>query len=165
MRTLKLLGEGIPFPFSILYARGARKYFMRFYKEIAEEVASEIEAGYLLDLGTGHGLLPIEIAKIAPNVKITGIDISEDMVRIARKNVKREGVADRVKFQAGDANNLSFDDGSFDFIISTGAMHHWSNPITVFNEAHRVLKYGGKAWIYDLRRDASREKLEKYRLS
>jgi len=47
------------------------------------------------------------------------------------------------------------------FIISTGAMHHWSDPVVVFNEVHRVLKYGGKAWIYDLRRDASKEKIKK----
>jgi len=115
MKTSKILGEGIPFPFSILYARGARKYFMRIYKEIAGEVASEMGAGHLLDLGTGHGLLPIEIAKTVPGAEITGIDVSRDMIRIARKNAKREGLSDRVKFQVDDANNLSFDDSSFDF--------------------------------------------------
>jgi ubiquinone/menaquinone biosynthesis C-methylase UbiE len=50
---------------------------------------------------------------------------------------------------------MSFEDSSFDLIVSTGSLHHWKKPLHVINEIYRVLKDGRQAWIYDLRRDVS----------
>jgi ubiquinone/menaquinone biosynthesis C-methylase UbiE len=79
------------------------------------------------------------------------------MVRIASKNAKDAGLSGRVKFQYGSAESIPFGDGYFDLIISTLSFHHWANPRECLKEIHRVLKNGGETWIYDLRRDVTKE--------
>lgn len=149
----KLAPEGIPFPGSRSYSMLARSRLMRdFYRQVADEVADELSRGKILDVGTGPGYLPIELARLAPNAVIVGIDISRDMIKIARRNAEGSGVSN-VKFMVEDANKMSFEDSSFDLIVSTGSLHHWRKPLRVINELYRVLKDEGQAWIYDLRRD------------
>jgi len=108
-----------------------------------------IDQGSILDLGTGPGYLPVEIAKIAPQVTIDGIDLTKKMIAIARLNAKNAGVSERIRFTVGNADKTAFPDNSFDMVISTGSFHSWRNPVAVMNECHRVLKPGMEAWIYD----------------
>ena len=163
----KYVPEGIPFPGTRSYSLFARSRFMKnFYRLVAEDVMHEIRGGKIMDVGTGPGYLPIEIAKLIPNVEVVGIDVSSDMVKIARKNAERARLSDRVKFMVEDANEMSFEDSLFDLIVSTGALHHWKRPLRVINEIYRVLKNGGWAWIYDMHRDVSEDiivkKLKEY---
>jgi len=147
--------EGMPFPATRPYSLFARSRFMRgFYRQVASEVAVELSQGRILDVGTGPGYLPIEIARSAPRVEVVGIDVSSDMVRIARRNAERAGLSSRVRFMVEDANRMPFENSYFDLIVSTGSLHHWREPLRVMNEIHRVLRDGGQAWIYDLQRDA-----------
>lgn len=60
----------------------------------------------------------------------------------------------------GDATEMPFDDAEFDFVVSGGSLHHWSKPIKVFDEIYRVLRPGKLALVSDLRRDASKEKID-----
>ena len=124
---------------------------------VAAEVTAAITAGRILDVGTGPGYLPIEIAARAPGLELEGIDLSPAMVRIARKHAAKKGVADRVRFQRAHAAELPFDDGSFDLVISTLSFHHWARPLECVTEIHRVLKPQHEAWIYDARRDTTDE--------
>jgi ubiquinone/menaquinone biosynthesis C-methylase UbiE len=124
---------------------------------VAKEVCSKISSGRILDLGTGPGYLPIEIAKNAPSLEVFGIDLSSGMIDIANKNASDLGLSNRVKFQVANVSNLPFDDGFFDLIISTLSFHHWLDPLACFKEIHRVLKKNGEVHIYDLRRDTSKE--------
>jgi ubiquinone/menaquinone biosynthesis C-methylase UbiE len=110
-----------------------------------------------LDVGTGPGYLPIEIATRAPGLELDGIDLSFAMVELARKTVAKKGVADRVRFHHAHAAELPFDDGSFDLVISTLSFHHWARPLECLTEIHRVLKPQHEAWIYDARRDTTDE--------
>jgi len=157
--------EGIPFPSTRSYAYLAKRSpFLRdCYRELAQEVAKKLSRGRILDVGTGPGYLPIEIARLIKGVEIVGIDVSKDMVRIARENAWKEGLESRVRFEVEDANNMSYNDSSFDLVVSTGSFHHWKRPIKVLNEIHRVLKPGCEAWIIDLRKDAPAEEGEKLR--
>jgi ubiquinone/menaquinone biosynthesis C-methylase UbiE len=121
--------------------------------------------GTILDLGSGTGYLSMEIAKRSTGLKVCGIDLSRQMVKIARRHTK--GV-DNVRFVFGNAAKLPFKDKSIDLVVSTGALHHWRAPRLVFDECCRVLKTGAEAWIYDgcpevFRDKAARRKLyEKY---
>jgi ubiquinone/menaquinone biosynthesis C-methylase UbiE len=103
-------------------------------------------SGTILDLGSGTGYLAIEIAKMLPSLRVCGIDLSRQMVKIARRHAK--GV-DNALFVFGNAAKLPFKDNSIDLVISTGASHHWKTPHLVFDECYRVLKTGKEAWIYD----------------
>jgi len=155
--------EGIPFPSSRGYALIARisPFTRDMYRELAQEAAKRLTGGRILDVGTGPGYLPIEIARLIEGVEVVGIDVSKDMVRIARGNAWKEGLESRVRFEVEDANSMSYDDSSFDLAVSTGSFHHWKKPVRVLNEIHRVLKPGREAWIYDLRKDAPAEDVER----
>lgn len=102
-----------------------------------------------MDVGTGPGFLPIEIAKRAPRITVVGVDSSKAMVRIAQTNAEKEGLSDRVRFVKCDANRLSFEDDLFDLVTSTGSLHAWKNPVLVIDECFRVLRPGGEAWLLD----------------
>lgn len=152
--------ESIPNPGARVYSWLARKspLLRDLCKEVAEEVTSTIASGRILDAGTGPGYLPVEIVKRAPGLEIIGIDISPAMVEIARKNAENKGLSDRsVRFQRADAANLPFEDGYFDLVVSTLSLHHWLRPKECIKEMHRVLKEKGEAWIYDIRRDTTKE--------
>jgi ubiquinone/menaquinone biosynthesis C-methylase UbiE len=108
-----------------------------------------LQSGIILDLGTGPGYLPIEIAKRSPAINIVGIDLTPKLIQMAQKNAIRVGLADRLNFQKGNAASLKFEDASFDMVISTGMLHSLKDPVKVFREIYRVLKKGGEAWIFD----------------
>lgn len=141
--------EKIPGPFASLYEKATRMVIETYYSQIAEEVVSNLRSGIILDLGTGPGYLPIEIVKRSQFLKVHGIDLSRELIEMARMNASKAGVSDRLKFEKGNAAKLPFDDNSYDMVISTGMLHMLKEPIKVINECYRVLRPGGEAWIYD----------------
>lgn len=152
-----LIPERIPWFAAGLYDKAARAARTSYYQVVAKEVVANIDCGNILDIGTGPGYLPIEIAKMAPNIRIEGIDLSRRLIKIAHSNAKEANVLTQVNFKAGDANNLRFEDNRFDMVVSTGSFHSWKNPVRVLNECYRVLKAGGQAWIYDPAKIATEE--------
>lgn len=153
--------EKIMWPFSRFYNRYPNRIFVKWFKQIAKDIKDSQISGTILDVGTGPGRLPIEIAKQITNVKVVGIDLSEDMVRIAKKNAEKEGLADKVEFIVGNAYDTGFGDCSMDLVISTGVIHHLKEPAKAFNEIYRILKHKREAWMYDGRKDATKIEIEK----
>jgi SAM-dependent methyltransferase len=121
-----------------------------FYARVADEVSDAHPSGTFLEVGSGPGRLAVRLARAAPGVTITGVDISSAMVERASRRVAEEGLADRVRFEVGDVGALPFPEGSFDGVVSTLSLHHWPDPARGLAEIQRVLKPGGEAWIYDL---------------
>jgi len=109
-------------------------------------------AGTLVDVGCGPGYLVGSINRRFPDARIIGMDISRDMLCMAISNFPDGSIA----FCRGDAQALPFPDDGIDFIISTGAFHHWPNGLRSLQEFHRVLSPGGQLLILDLRRDMRR---------
>jgi ubiquinone/menaquinone biosynthesis C-methylase UbiE len=156
-RPMKI--ESIPAPGARVYAVIARKgsQLRDLHNAVAEEVTATLTTGRILDVGTGPGYLPVALALRAPRLAIDGIDLSPAMVTIARNNTAKSGVGDRVTFQCANAADLPFADNSFDLVLSTLSLHHWSQPLECLTEIHRVLKPQHEAWIYDARRDTTKE--------
>jgi ubiquinone/menaquinone biosynthesis C-methylase UbiE len=152
--------EKIPWPFTRLYNRYPNRIFRKWFQRIAADIKDKAISGNILDIGTGPGRLPIEIAKQVENAKVFGIDLSQDMIKIARRNADKEGVGDRVEFRVNSAYDTGFENNSIDLVVSTGVLHHLSQPLSAFNEIYRVLKHGGEAWLFDGRKDATREEFE-----
>jgi len=139
----------------VQYDKGARWYIFSEYRYFVWKLLRRgIRGGSVLDIGTGSGRLAIELAKVKGSNfrKIVGLDISENMLIKARENARQAGVADKVKFVLGTAAALPFPDKSFDLVISYASLHHWFQPVKVFNEAQRVVKEGGTIIIRDNRR-------------
>lgn len=111
-----------------------------------------VNKGKVLDIGTGTGLLAIEIVKVYPNVEVIGLDLSDVVLEVARENVEKSEARLRVSFEKGDAEDIPFEDNTFNLIISSNTLHLIKNPIKMFNEIQRVLKPDGKFIISDFRR-------------
>jgi ubiquinone/menaquinone biosynthesis C-methylase UbiE len=157
--------ERIPGPFAAIYEKAARMVVGTYYSHVADEVVSSLKEGLILDLGTGPGYLPIEIVKRNKLIRCDGIDLSRRLIRLARKNAVKAGVADRLRFEVGNAAKLKFDDGSYDMILSTGMLHTLKDPVKVLRECHRLLKESGQAWIFDPAKISSFIDREKWKTS
>lgn len=142
---------------SLLYNMFPAKVWMPQYRSIAQSLP--LASGKVLDIGTGPGYLPLEIAKRTKAMQITGIDLSRTIIGIANIN-KLIRNAGNVIFRVGDGNKLDFEDSSFDLIISTNTLHHWRKPLQVLAEIYRCLKKGCRAWIFDGYSDASLEEVK-----
>ncbi len=152
--------EKIPWPLSRLYDRFPNRIFASWFKVIADEIESRGISGNILDIGTGPGRLPIEIARRIKDARLFGLDLSDDMIAIARGNAAREGVGGRVEFKVANACATGFESNFLDLIVSTETLHHIPKPVDAFNEIYRVLKPGGQAWIFDGRSDATMEEYD-----
>jgi ubiquinone/menaquinone biosynthesis C-methylase UbiE len=139
--------------------RGSRIYNVvmvrltrRLYQRVVEDmIPLQFGEGRVLDAGTGPGTLAREIARRFPQLQVDGIDLSEDMIRLAREHTQHEQLEERVHFAVGNVARLPYPDQSFDLVVSTISMHHWSELEQPFRELYRVLRPGGHLWIYDFR--------------
>lgn len=107
----------------------------------------------VLEVAPGPGYLAIELARAGH--RVTGLDISRSFVRIAAENAARAGVA--VDFRHGDAAHLPLPDASFDLLVCMAAFKNFTDPVGALDEFHRVLRPGGSASVFDLRKDAPLE--------
>lgn len=124
--------------------------------ETAHILKSGIKSGLALEIGPGPGYLGLEwLKKKTSGTVLRSVEISPDIIRVARKNAVEYRLRDKVTYVEGDAHRLPFDDNGFDSVFTNGSLHEWASPSGVFNEIHRVLKPGGNYFISDLRRDMS----------
>lgn len=118
-------------------------------------IAAGITTGTVLEIGPGPGLIGLEWLKKTQNEGLTALEISDTMLKTAKKNAENYGFSDIVRYVKGNALAMPFEDESFDAVFSNGSMHEWEKPVKVFNEIYRVLKPGGIFCISDMRRDVS----------
>jgi ubiquinone/menaquinone biosynthesis C-methylase UbiE len=138
----------------------SRKYRLKDLKEYAKLAASYVtNGGSVLEIATGPGYFCTELAKLG-NFKITGLDISNDLVNIARTNAQQAGV--KVDFLQGNASSIQFPDMSFDFVFCSWAIKNFMEPQKALNEMYRVLKPGGTVLIIDLNHDAASQEWDRY---
>lgn len=114
----------------------------------------------VLDVGCGRGLLTVKAAKrLNEQGHVTGIDIwsQKDLrgnsLQAAMKNMRLEGVADKVTIQEGDACGIEFEENSFDVVVSNLTIHNiesMENRFVALDEMLRVLKPGGYLLIQDM---------------
>ena len=102
------------------------------------EAASVGEDSKVLEVGCGTGVLAREVIKrVGPDGSVTGLDLSESMLGVAR------GICPDVDFRQGNAMELPFEDGSFDIAIASFMLMFVPDPILAVSELWRVLKPGG----------------------
>ena len=97
----------------------------------------------VLDVGCGPGWLTVQYA--SADAHVDAVDLAPSAVELAQKHLEIRGL--HASVQAGNAEALPFQDGTFDLVVSSGALHHTPDPFKAFGECFRVLKPGGKAKI------------------
>jgi ubiquinone/menaquinone biosynthesis C-methylase UbiE len=113
------------------------------------------QAGQAADLGSGPGHLVISLARAAPDLRVTGIDLSDEMLQQGGEYARTSCLEDRIDFKKGDAAQIPLPDDSLDLVVSTLSLHHWSDPVGALDEIARVLRPGGAFLVCDLCRDMS----------
>ena len=148
-----------PEPPPWLYAWMARtSLFRRLYRRCAADLAASLPAGArVLDVGTGPGHLPAYLARIRPDLDLWGLDFASAMIRRARQRHPRT-----LKWLVADAQSLPFRSGAFDQTVATFSFHIWPRPIVGVQEMVGVLNPGGRAWIYEFRREAAVDDLRQF---
>lgn len=111
----------------------------------------EIKQGQtILDLGSGAGIdCFIASKKVGPKGKVIGVDMTEQMIQLAKENATKHGFKN-VEFKLGDIEKLPIADNSIDVIMSNCVINLAQNKQKVFKEAHRVLKKGGYMLVSDI---------------
>lgn len=149
--------RGVPFVGSQLYAAAIGTLMDGVYRAVAEDATSEARSGELMELGSGAGYLAVEIAKRARDLQITTMELLPHLTYTAESRIHAAGLGKQVKVALGEAEDVPFLDESYDYVVSLGYLHRWDDPEKVLGEVHRLLKPGGKAWIYDFRSDMPEE--------
>jgi ubiquinone/menaquinone biosynthesis C-methylase UbiE len=134
---------------SRIYDLVSRRVLRGRYRRLAADVAGVApEGGAVLDVGTGPGVLLVELAARRPDLRLIGVDLSADMIAAATRNLHPFG--DRASARVGDVTSLPFPDRSFDLIVSSLSLHHWDDPEAAVPELARILRPDGRVYIYDL---------------
>lgn len=133
------------------YDLGPGRYYQPAYRHIA--AAIDLQEGAFLDVGCGPGWLSIHLAAGKPELDAVGLDLSEPMLRLAGQN---KGTRLNVTFRKMDAAAIVYPEATFDAAAAVQSAHHWTNPAGVLAEVHRVLKPGGRFFIYEAEAELDR---------
>ncbi len=100
--------------------------------------------GRVLEVGVGTGL---SLPRYKPELDVTGIDLSEDMLALAAERVRRKGLTSRRHLALMDAGRLGFPDATFETSVAMYVMTVVPDPAAVMHEIERVTKPGGEVLI------------------
>jgi len=123
-----------------------RRANARLYRYALDELAVG-EDDRVLEIGFGSGESIERLAAMAPRGKVTGIDISDDMVNRAERRLAGLIAAGRVAVGLGDVARMRFDDGAFDRVLTANTIYFWPDPAAGMAEVRRVTAPGGRAVI------------------
>jgi demethylmenaquinone methyltransferase / 2-methoxy-6-polyprenyl-1,4-benzoquinol methylase len=107
---------------------------------------------HILDVATGTGDLAITLNKILQPDKITGIDISEEMIRIGKQKLQREKLSEKIELIWGDSEDIPFENNKFDAATVAFGVRNFENLEKGLDEMHRILREGGQLAILEFSR-------------
>lgn len=135
--------------------------FLAFGNQGGNPALGRIHPPRVIDFGTGTALIPIELCKRLDGFPIVAIDLAEHMLTLARSNVLRADLSDRVLLEKVDAKGTPYDDGAFGATISNSIVHHIPAPERCFAEMWRVTASGGLLFVRDLLRPESEVEVDR----
>ncbi|HEY0087671.1 MAG TPA: flippase-like domain-containing protein, partial [Candidatus Lokiarchaeia archaeon] len=122
---------------------------------VKKNISNKISKPVVLDLGSGPGLLSLEISKQLTNSTVIDIDPSDKMLNFAKKNVKYNGFHTLL----GKSENIPLKNDTIDVVVTRFSLPYWKKPMNSFKDIYRVLKPDGKFVIEELNRDFPKFKL------
>ncbi len=117
-------------------------------KVVKELQKSQVEN--LLDVATGTADLAIAAARNCPDLKVTGIDLSSEMLKIGQRKIIAAGMETRIRLVQQDALNIDAETGHFDAVTVAFGVRNFENLSDGLCEMKRVLKNGGRLYVLEL---------------
>ena len=112
------------------------------------QLAIKLNPKNILDIATGTADIALELSKIK-NSKIIGLDISKKMLEVGRKKIEHKKLKDRITLISGDAENLKFNDNSFDLVTIGFGVRNFQNLEKGLKESYRVLNSDGSLIVLE----------------
>ncbi|CAN5344984.1 class I SAM-dependent methyltransferase [soil metagenome] len=134
---------------------GVERFFRTLYRgslvsewvPAAEGLTERLEAGIrVVDVGCGTGAATIMLAEAFPTSTFVGVDYHEESVRRATAAAAEAGVADRVRFEVGDASSYA---GAYDLVCFFDTLHDLGDPVGALAHARRAMSEGGEVFAVE----------------
>ncbi len=122
----------------------------RNWRKKAVRMVAERSPRDILDVATGTGDLAIELARAIPGSVITGVDLSEGMIKVGHEKIAAASLTDRITLQAADCLALPFESCTFDALTVAYGVRNFADIPAGLREMYRVLKPGGMVCIVEL---------------
>ena len=116
----------------------------------------------VLEIGFGTGHILVSLAKaVGPKGKVLGLDLSDQMAKLAKRNLTKAGLLDRASIRCGDATRLPYADGSIDAIFLSFTLELFDTPEIpkVLRECRRALGPGGRIVVVGMSKDGPKDPL------
>jgi 2-polyprenyl-3-methyl-5-hydroxy-6-metoxy-1,4-benzoquinol methylase len=120
------------------------------------EYFPEFTQGHVFDLGCGPGEIPLRLARAVPGCRITGVDASAPMIRLAEQAAAQAGLSERVSFRCERFQDIAGANQA-DAVISNSLLHHVPNPLQFWHKVRMLVKPGSPVLVMDLLRPESPE--------
>ena len=114
----------------------------------------------IFDAGTGTALIPLELMSRSVRAVVTASDLAEQMLIVARENVRAAGRTESIRLVQSDCKQLPDAPATYDAVMSNSIVHHIPEPRLVLAELWRILKPGGLMFVRDLMRPADEATLD-----
>jgi len=125
----------------------------RFFLGRGREWATALARGDVLELAVGTGL---NLPAYSTSTRVLGVDLSEQMVSMARERIVEHGLGDRARVAVGDVQALDLSNESFDTVVSTYTFCTIPEPQAAAREAFRALRPGGRFLLVEHGRSVNR---------
>lgn len=144
---------------ALIYARADFEQENQGFVDRFREYFPDFSEGHVFDLGCGPGDIPIRFARVFPSCRITGVDASAPMLRLAEDAVQQAGLSGCITFRCErfqDLTGVSVADAA----ISNSLVHHVRNPLQFWHQLRLVVKPGSPVLVMDLVRPDSSEEAQ-----
>ncbi len=141
---------------AVVYARANFEKENQTFVALFREYFPDLTEGHVLDLGCGPADIPIRLARALPRCRVSGVDASAPMIRLAREAVQAAGLADRITLRCERIQQVTVPE-PVEAAVSNSLLHHLPNPLQFWYKLKQVVKPGGCVLVMDLIRPESPE--------
>ena len=141
---------------AVAYAKADFETENQGFVDLFREYYPDFAEGRILDLGCGPADIPVRIARALPRCRITGVDGSPAMIRLAEDAVRAAGLESRIELMCAKVQDAQLSEPA-DACISNSLLHHLPNPLQFWYGLKRLVKPGGLVLVMDLLRPESTE--------
>lgn len=122
----------------------------KWWRKVAVKKVKATAPARILDVATGTGDFAIKLYQDIKPQHVTGMDLSDGMLEVARRKVKSRGLENVIDFEQGDCLKLKYDDNSFDAVTVAFGVRNFEHIEQGYREMHRVLSPGGMLCVVEL---------------